>query len=384
MQPSVAQFPSALAGLQPHFVLFSYQQIKSDASKIDRNEDFENMNLADKITYLRKQKGWSQEDLSEKLDISRQSVSKWESGTSIPDLNKIIKLSDIFGISTDYLLKDEADEYGIEKYSSEDLPFETPEENVPRIVTREEADDHMEISARIAKPIGLGVSLCILSPVPMFILLGFASLHNISEETATGLGVAALLLFVGIAVSIFIIDGMKLQKYEYMNFEVFTLETGLEQKISEKQRAFEPVFRKCTALGVALCIVSAVPLLLSGVLTENDAIHFWCLSLLLVLVACGVFQFVWSGMINGSYDKLIQSGEYAQENKQVEKRISWFPGVYWCVIVAVYLGYSFYQMMIRDSRTVWGSSWIIFPVAGVLFAALKQLLKTIVRSKLQK
>ena len=65
------------------------------------------MILADKILELRRSNNLSQEELAEKLDVSRQSISKWESGTSIPDLNKIIKLSEIFGVSTDYLIKDD-------------------------------------------------------------------------------------------------------------------------------------------------------------------------------------------------------------------------------------------------------------------------------------
>ena len=69
------------------------------------------MILADKIMQLRKQKGWSQEELAEKLGISRQSVSKWESGMSVPDLDKILKLGELFAVSTDYLLKEEMEEY---------------------------------------------------------------------------------------------------------------------------------------------------------------------------------------------------------------------------------------------------------------------------------
>lgn len=64
------------------------------------------MTLSEKIMSLRKKNGWSQEELAERLDISRQSVSKWESGESIPTLEKIIKISEIFEVSTDYLLKD--------------------------------------------------------------------------------------------------------------------------------------------------------------------------------------------------------------------------------------------------------------------------------------
>ena len=67
------------------------------------------MILADKIIEERKKNGWTQEDLAQKLGVSRQSVSKWESAGAIPDLKKIIQLADLFGVSTDYLLKDEVE-----------------------------------------------------------------------------------------------------------------------------------------------------------------------------------------------------------------------------------------------------------------------------------
>ena len=65
------------------------------------------MIFADKLIALRKKAGWSQEELAQQLNVSRQSVSKWEGAQSVPDLDKIVQLSRIFGVSTDYLLKDE-------------------------------------------------------------------------------------------------------------------------------------------------------------------------------------------------------------------------------------------------------------------------------------
>ena len=59
------------------------------------------MILADKIISLRKKAGWSQEELAEQLGVSRQSVSKWEGAQSIPDMDKLLQLSRIFGVSTD-------------------------------------------------------------------------------------------------------------------------------------------------------------------------------------------------------------------------------------------------------------------------------------------
>ena len=68
------------------------------------------MILADKIIRLRKRNGWSQEELAEKMNVSRQAVSKWESAQTIPDLEKILLLSSLFGVTTDYLLKDEMED----------------------------------------------------------------------------------------------------------------------------------------------------------------------------------------------------------------------------------------------------------------------------------
>lgn len=63
------------------------------------------MNLADRIQQLRKRKGISQEELADRIGVSRQAVSKWESGQTSPDLEKIVLLSEFFEVSTDYLLK---------------------------------------------------------------------------------------------------------------------------------------------------------------------------------------------------------------------------------------------------------------------------------------
>ena len=70
------------------------------------------MKLAEKLFELRKEKGWSQEKLAEQINVSRQSISKWESGQVLPEIEKIIELSRIFQVTTDYLLLDENSEKG--------------------------------------------------------------------------------------------------------------------------------------------------------------------------------------------------------------------------------------------------------------------------------
>ena len=59
------------------------------------------------IAELRKEKGWSQEDFAEKLDVSRQAISRWENGTALPDAQNILQISKLFGVSADYILNDD-------------------------------------------------------------------------------------------------------------------------------------------------------------------------------------------------------------------------------------------------------------------------------------
>ena len=73
------------------------------------------MKLSDKIIRLRKSNGWSQEELAEKLNVSRQAISRWEGATAQPDATNILQLSKLFGVTTDYLLNDEYE-------SDNDLP----------------------------------------------------------------------------------------------------------------------------------------------------------------------------------------------------------------------------------------------------------------------
>ena len=70
------------------------------------------MKMEEKITTLRKKLGWSQEDLAEKMNVSRQAISRWENGTALPDAQNVLQLSKLFQITTDYLLNDDYESDG--------------------------------------------------------------------------------------------------------------------------------------------------------------------------------------------------------------------------------------------------------------------------------
>ena len=168
------------------------------------------MILADKIINLRKKNGWSQEELAHKLGVSRQSISKYEGAQAVPDLDKILKLSQIFGVTTDYLIKDEMEE---EIYTGED----SYEEDEPQYkVTMEMASEFLQIRKEAAKRIAFATWLCVISPICL-IVLGAASeveAFGIGEDFAGGVGMCVMFILVGIAVAIFVCTDMKQKKYE--------------------------------------------------------------------------------------------------------------------------------------------------------------------------
>ena len=70
------------------------------------NQGGNSMDLSEKLIVLRKERGWSQEDFAEKLEVSRQAISRWENGTTLPDAQNILRISKLFNVTADYLLND--------------------------------------------------------------------------------------------------------------------------------------------------------------------------------------------------------------------------------------------------------------------------------------
>lgn len=328
------------------------------------------MILGEKIIHLRKQREWSQEELASQLGISRQSVSKWESGASIPDLDKIISMSSLFGVSTDYLLKEEIQQ------EAPPIVREKEEMDSLRSVSLDEATAFLELTRKTAAKIACGISCCILSPVFLILLGGLSEYgwgNRISEDMAGSLGTTVLLLLVAVGVAILVSNGMRLEKYEYMEKEPFTLLYGVAGIVEKRKEEFAATFRKCITIGVTLCILGVVPLLLFGTRDERIA-AIVCMPALLVFVAVGVFLFVWAGSINESFDKVLQIGDHTPKKKEVNRQTGFFAGAYWCIILAVYIGVSLHM----DN---WHRSWIIWPVAGILFAAFHIILSAVMDRK---
>lgn len=326
------------------------------------------MKLEEKITLLRKKQGWSQEELGFRLDVSRQAVSKWEMGDSTPDLDKILKMSELFGCSTDYLLKDDVLETTFPE--CEELKTSGKE------VSDEEGETYLSLVKNNSWKIAFGVACCILSPVWLFLLQGISDLTSnaFSSGVAGGLGVGLLLLTCAIGVLLLVYGGMSLSKYEYLEKTEIKISENLKKLVQTQKDMNAKNFAVAIGVGVGLCVISSVPLIVVGAIGLSGAVSIFALVALFVLVAIGVFLFVKFGMIHSSYQKLLQENEYSVEKKREEKRMSAFSGAFWCLATALYLGWSFFS---GD----WDRTWIVWPIAGVLFAGLYQLILTIQKKK---
>jgi len=224
-------------------------------------------------------------------------------------------MAEIFEVSTDYLLKDEMGKEEVEKISD----YRT-EDTVYRNVSMEEANHFLEWKRKNA-----------------VILAG--------------------------AVAIFISYGIRGKAYEYLKKELIETAYGVKGLVKEKKQDYEGTYTRGIILGVVFCILAVIPLLIGIAMEQPEYMITGDVSILLLLVAVGVFLIVRVSTINGSYDMLLQEGEYSQKEKAVKKKFEIYSTAYWCIATAIYLGWSFLSVR-------WDYTWILWPVAGVLLGAV--------------
>ena len=322
------------------------------------------MILADKIIEERKKNGWTQEDLAQKLGVSRQSVSKWESEQSTPDIEKIIIMSELFEVttdyilSTDYLLKDE-----IEKENT-DISCDT--DCVLHRVSMEEANAYMDEKKKAAPMLANATTLCILSPVSLFLV------STLNDGLAIGIACTALIVTVALAVFIFVKTGIKLSTLQYLEQEPFETEYGVTGFVKEKNQSYQEHYSFSLACGVVLCILSVIPLIIAGCMEVSDYICTLCLAVLFILVSVGVNILIRVSTIKSSYDTLLQEGDFTKKEKLAKKKTETFTGAYWCLVTAVYLGWSLWTKQ-------WDVTYMIWPVAAVLYAAMYGIVRMIMK-----
>ena len=291
------------------------------------------MSLAENLQYLRAREGVTQEQLAERLDVSRQSVSKWESAASYPEMDTLLKLCDMFQVDMDTLLRG-----SVENSLSEDTAG---------------YDRFMTLYAR---KIAGGVSAIVGSVA----LWSFLSALGLSEM----LGTAMLLLVIAAAAVVFIASGMEEEHFRKKHPVIPDFYTE-----PQKER-FHRRYIWYIAGGVGAILLGVVMMVLAfTVLPEREPYESYIGAAFLAVVACAVYFLIYGGMLEDKYNiaKYNRQNNPTPEDRSRRRRATTACAVIMLLATAVFLfaGLAYYQ---------WNWAAIIYPVGGVLCGAAWMLL----------
>lgn len=279
------------------------------------------MSLGGNLQYLRKKENITQEQLAERLEVSRQTISKWESDTSYPEMDKILILCEMFGCSMDALLRG-----NVEEFSQED---------------KEIYESHMnDFSQKIAG------SVCA-------IIVG-AGLSALAEGMGFGEPIQALVFFSMLIVAVVILVVTGIQHSEFCRrYPVVHIVYS-----EEEQGAAAGKFSVRMGVGIGGILFG---LLWSGV-TDGMQLEEGILGgIFLIIVAVGVWFLIYGGMQKEKYD----IEKYNRENNptEEEKRRSEKTGAYCgCIMIFATIVY----LLLGFLADVWEIAWVAYVVGGLL------------------
>lgn len=341
-----------------------------------------NMKLAEKIFKERKKLGLSQEQFAEQMEVSRQAVSKWESGQSMPDLDKIILMSNLFGVSTDYLLKEDSEQFrdrGKENILENDKEGNHQSERKEcygakepvTILNEDEVLEFMQVRNRAGIQITKAVIFCALGAVFLIGMEPIGLRAGWSEELVNLLSAVIVFGCMAGGITLFVVAGMALSRYDFLEKKDFDLAEELKSTL---KKDYDDVHKKYTikvTLGVILSIIAVIVMLVFTYITEltGNNLYEGCIGpiALLILVTTAVTFLVSIGIKHGGYEIILQMNHFSEEKKRQRREgrnnMSLVAAVYWCVVTAFFLGYG---LLTLD----WERSWIVWPIAGCLFGAV--------------
>lgn len=277
------------------------------------------MSLSNNLRALRKQKGYSQEQLAEQLNVSRQAVSKWESNNGYPEMDSLIILSELFDCSVDALLKS-------------DLTNHNP-------TNKQIYEKHCNLMAR-AYTFGI-ISILLGACAYLFTEIYFP--ENTKSEFIPQI---IFLFFALIGVICLVYFGMMDSHFQERELE-FT------DFYSENERfEFNQKYSLSITVGVGLILFGVVVQVLVNNMYNEDLANG--LFMILVTVAVGIF--VYFGTLKSKYDRVNQKKIVKEE--KYKQAIMWY-GIIMMITTIIYLGWSF---ITND----WHITWIVYPIGGII------------------
>lgn len=277
------------------------------------------MSLSENLKVLRKQKGLSQEQLAEQLNVSRQAVSKWESKNGMPEMDSLIILSEIFECTIDDLLKNDL--------TSHDS------------AAKHKYEKHYDL---IAKAYSFGI-VSILSGVCVYLFTEIYFPENTKYEFIPQI---LFLFFVLIGVISFIYFGMVDSHFEERKIE-------FDDFYDENERmVFNQKYSLAITVGVGLILFGVVV----QILVDNMYNEGLANGLFMILVTIAIGIFVYFGILKSKYDR-VDHNKIIEEKKN--KKASMYCGIIMMIATIIYLWWSFMS-------NAWRVSWIVYPIGGIV------------------
>lgn len=283
------------------------------------------MVFSENLQYIRAQAGVTQEQLAEQLEVSRQSVSKWESGASFPEMDTLLRICDLYNVNLDILLRGSVEE----SYVADTAQY----------------DAFMTRFARcIAFPIG-----AIIAAVGIMMLLHAAGIHEM-------LCAAFLLLVITISVVIIIASAIQEETFHKKHPVIADFYTEAEKD------AFHQKFVWFIAGGVGAVLFGVVLLVLCfAFLPEREPYESIAGAVFLLIVAGAVTAFIYAGILDEKY-KIWKYNRDNNPTPEAKKRLDMIGTVCGCIMLiatAIFVGLGF-------TKGAWGTAWWVFPVGGIL------------------
>ncbi|MBR2930464.1 MAG: helix-turn-helix transcriptional regulator [Clostridia bacterium] len=253
------------------------------------------MIIDEKIMRLRRMRGWTQEELADKVGVSRQAVSRWESGGALPDVDKILLLAELFEVSTDYLLKD-----------SETLPeapdpdhFDklTNDQNRENEITLTDLERYLSSMHSAASNLGVGCLLFLLSPVLLLIF------SIIDTDLAMYGGMPILIFLLILGSTLIILGSTRVGKWRYIFLSDYHLTPSAKQlllKYQEKNRAKRNTLYVISIISLILSIIPLIPMSIIG----GELANAICLSIFLLFLSISASTFSFAKTAFGRSFKL--------------------------------------------------------------------------------
>lgn len=326
------------------------------------------MIFADKLIKLRKQAGLSQEELADKLNVTRQAISKWEGAQSLPDMQKLIRISKLFDVSADYLIKDEIGEQVLNNNSDkidEDC----------QIINDVQVKDYFKVTKfrAFCYSLGMGIILVPFTILAICLICIIISDSGFTQKSINAIIGKSVVMLICIVSAIIIFSTASNQKYKYSYIEQpFKLTKEALEILSDKKSAYIKLCKICKIICPLLVIVSLLPIMIYSIITNttyaNEMSINGIIALigLVVLVICFVLIFcMLCKMLMSSINRL-------QNPNSVKRVFNWdivslIINICWVVLVSVYL-LNDYTIFGIDSETILLIGMVlIFVVFMILF-----------------